>query len=79
MGGRFRSFAVTLFTTYRVPSDTSRAKSGPVFAARTITTVDDLLVAGSAGPNAARIMPKEGVLKRYVVNSLAAPLPPTSV
>ena len=49
--------AATLFTTYHVPSGTSRAKSGPVFAARTTTTVD-LLVAGSAGPNAARIMPK---------------------
>ena len=49
--------AATLFTTYHVPSGTSRAKSGPVFAARTTTTVD-LLIAGSAGPNAARIMPK---------------------
>ena len=48
--------AATLFTTYHVPSGTSRAKSGPVFAARTTTTVD-LLVAGSAGPNAARNMP----------------------
>ena len=49
--------AATLFTTYHVPSGTFRAKSGPVFAARTTTTVD-LLVAGSAGPNAARIMTK---------------------
>ena len=40
----------------------------PFFAARTTTNLD-LLVAGSAGPNAARIMPK---VHDMWVNSLAA-------
>ena len=42
---------------YRVPSGTSRAKSGRVFAAKTTTNLD-LCVAGRTGPNAAGIMPK---------------------
>jgi len=43
--------------TYRVPSGTSRAKSGRVYSAQTSMTVTRL-VAGSAGLNAAGIMPK---------------------
>ena len=43
--------------TYSVPSGTSRAKSGRVFAAKTTTNLD-LCVAGRTGPNAAGIMPK---------------------
>ena len=43
--------------TYRVPTDTSRAKSGGVSSAQT-TTGPDLCVAGRTGPNAAGIMPK---------------------
>ena len=43
--------------TYRVPSGTSRAKSGRVYSAQTSMTVTRL-IAGSAGLNAAGIMPK---------------------
>ena len=43
--------------TYRVPLGTSRAKSGRVYSAQTSMTVT-WLVAGSAGLNAAGIMPK---------------------
>ena len=43
--------------TFRVPLCTSHANSADVFFYPTTPTVE-LLIAGSAGPNAARIMPK---------------------
>ena len=67
-----------LLTERRYPgsfSFTSVTSRTTLISEHVCTTVD-LLVAGSAGPNAARIMPK---VHDMWVNSLAALLPPISV
>ena len=58
-------------TRYVVKSVAAHPPFPGTFSCHLVGTGPDLCVAGSAGPNAARIMPKVR-LHRYVVSSLAA-------
>ena len=60
--------------TYRVPSGTSRAKSGRVYSAQTSMTVTRL-IAGSAGLNAAGIMPKVHDILERILKALLRLIP----